>query len=331
MICENGGCMAKLAGNQLLDIISISTEKVSADGQPFLKALSDGHVYDCAIVDNKQLLTTDFGPLVGEDYRTAGRIASLNALSDIYVNGGIPKYAMVIMVLAEEASLEDSSEILAGILEACSQERVAICGGHTVRGEESIAGLSVIGELLSDRIINKEGSIEGDKIWISKPLGTGLALRGYRNKLLHHTAYDEAISVMLESNGAVASKALSVSNKLHAMTDVTGFGLLGSLAEMLSPSQGAVLCRKHIPLLQSVLCLNPISSLTSHILNNYHYANSSKSIEVSLDDIISLSLFDPQTNGPVLATVDKNTNLNDIDERFRCIGEVVGGNEIKLA
>ena len=322
--------MAKLAGDQLLDIISISMEKASVDGQPFLKALSDGHVYDCAIVDNKQLLTTDFGPLVGEDFRTAGRIASLNALSDIYVNGGMPKYAMVIMVLANEMSLEDGSNLLAGILEVCSQERVAICGGHTIRGEEPIVGLSVIGELFSDRIINKEGSMEGDRIWISKPLGTGLALRGYSNNLLSHTGYDEAISVMLESNGIVTHKALSVSDGLHAMTDVTGFGLLGSLIEMLTPSQGAVLRKKNIPLLQSVFNLDPALSLSRYILNNYHYANSLKNVELSFDDIASLSVFDPQTNGPVLVIADKKVKLNEIDGQFRCIGEVVNSNEITL-
>lgn len=330
MICENGGCMAKVSGVYLEDLISESIEKTSLDGQNIIREIGKGEFNDCALIKNRLLTTVDFGPLVGDDYKIAGKISALNALSDVYVNGGKPQYALVILTLASNLSMQNGSDLLSGVFEACNEEQVTIIGGHTIRGAETLVGLSVIGDVVPQCIIRKKGAQVNDLLWISKPIGTGLVLRGYYNHLLNKEHYMEAMNVMLESNGQLVKKITKQCKGIHSMTDATGFGIIGHLVEMLDEKQGAVLYAKELPLLSSLTKLNAFSMRSSYISNNYEYACSRKYIDIKLDGILSLALFDPQTNGPVLVITDGTTALSNIDSRFVCIGEITENNRITV-
>ena len=326
MICENGGCMSKLPGTELIELIRDSKEKAGIYKSLVLDTLAQGTVEDCFLINENEMVTTDFGPLVGEDYRTAGRIAALNAISDVYVCGGRPRYAMILLVLSYELDKKESSDLLSGIFDICNQEGIYIAGGHTIRGSESLAGLAVIGERVSDKVISKKGAKVGDKIWISKPLGTGLALRAYYNKLLNKDAYDEAITIMLQSNRNSVNCIAGYLDEIHAMTDITGFGFIGHLTEMLEKNQGAVLFKEKIPLLNSLTQLNAMYMTNSYIINNYNYAIEKIDIRVDFEDICDLSLFDPQTNGPVIVIAKDSLNITDLCDCFNCVGEITAEN-----
>lgn len=327
MMCENGGCMSKLSGNQLIDLIYNAKDMANIGTGAF--ALQE--IEDCAVVPVSKhdvLCTTDFGPLVGKDLFIAGKIAALNSISDIYAMGGIPKYALVLLTLDKLLDFEEKEEILAGIYSACHEEKVVVVGGHTIYGKENLAGLSVIGETRNGRYISKKTCQVGDAILVSKPLGTGLALRGYYHGFLSEEQYQEAIDVLLKSN--IVDDCVLDSPYTHAMTDITGFGFLGHLAEMLGASKGARIYLNRITYLKSLKSLFANVMINDYISNNYEYASESHRIKSKLDNIKKLVLFDPQTNGPMMICADKKLVSEVKDLGYSYVGEVTETNEIEL-
>jgi selenide,water dikinase len=258
---------------------------------------------DCAIVeiDSPRLLfTTDLAPLVGVDLAKAGRIAALHSMSDIYASGGIPKWALVNLVADAEHLGEFAEEVLAGILNECAAEGAQVLGGQTILGREAMAGLTVIGLPRSSRILRKGGSQQGDLLLLSKPLGVGLILRGYKLGLLHEAALEEALTTLLTSNACASEAALDAG--VHACTDVTGFGLLGHLAEMLAPHHGATLNLSRIPILPPAAALPNAALHTAWIENNYQYATAHREISGIREPHRIAPLLDPQTNGGLLVS-----------------------------
>lgn len=331
MMCENGGCMAKVSGNSLINLLFKASTAAQVQSDPFLSKLVGETVDDCAVLPiqtHKVLHTMDFGPLVGKDPFVAGKIAAMNAISDIYAMGGIPQYASVILQLAVDLTETEKEYILTGIFSACRTEGVNIVGGHTINSAETIIGLSVIGEPRDEVILTKQGSQTGDIIVMSKPLGTGLVLRGYYHGLLGEQMYDEAIATALSSN-AVA-KELLVSCCTHAMTDVTGFGLAGHLSEMLGHEKGARLFLSAIPYLSGVYQLSAAVMTNEYITSNYDYTANFHRIKADLTDIRAVALFDPQTNGPMLLCIGRELLPTAQRLGFTCIGEVTEQTEIVI-
>lgn len=321
--------MAKISGNKLTDLIYKANSAAQVQSDPFLSGLASGVVDDCAIISiqgKKFLHTTDFGPLVGKDPFIAGKIAALNAISDIYAMGGTPQYASVILQFASNLPETEKEHILTGIFDACHAESVNIIGGHTINSTETIVGLSVIGEPGDGPILMKQGCQTGDALVISKPIGTGLLLRGYYHGLLGEQMYDEAIAAALSSN-AVAKELLN-SGCIHAMTDVTGFGLAGHLSEMLGGKNGARIFLSDVPYLSGVHQMNAAVMMSNYITDNYAYAANSHRIRADLTDIRAAALFDPQTNGPMLLSIGRELLSMAQKLGFACIGEVTGQTEI---
>jgi len=331
MMLENGGCMSKVPGMELFELIVSAKSKMQPSSDDFLCTLVDGQIEDAAIlpITTKNIISTsDFGPLVGTDLKTAGMIAALNALSDIYAMGGIPKYAVVLLQLTKGMTTKEKEEILTGLFDACHAEKVSIVGGHTIYGTETIAGLSVIGEPYNDIVISKHGCQTGDAIMISKALGIGLSLRGYYHNLLSEKDYRKAIKVALKSN-ALQERTILFPH-IHAMTDITGFGLIGHLSEMLSDNMGAKIQVDTVPTLKGITLLNPLIMKGTQILANYEYASNRHHICGYMDTMKVLALFDPQTNGPLLISADPKLVPKAQMQGFTCIGEITARNDIVL-
>ena len=328
-MCEYGGCMSKISGNQLkrmflnADIILNQESEKEAESTNF-------EMEDSAIltkIDSDLLFTTDFGPLVGDDCQYAGKIAALNALSDIYAMGGKPLYATIILMMASDITVEERNLLFSSMVNTCQEEKVSVVGGHSIEANQTIVGMSVIG-CTGKKVFRKNICNTEDVLLLSKPLGTGLSLRGYYNGLLNEEQYNKAISIMLKSN-RIENEMLELPY-IHSMTDITGFGLLGHLSEMLNENQGAMLHISKIPFLDSILELSPIALSNSFIDNNFLYAQEKHRIKWHMDSIHKMALCDPQTNGPIL--ISANREILPFAEKygFYFIGEVTDDMELRI-
>lgn len=325
--CEHGGCLAKLPGLELVGLVDGARALSNTIEQmPAASAPEDAAIVEVGGV--KLLLTTDFGPLVGVDGFIAGKIAALHALSDIYVMGGKPTHALITFVVARSATNQQAQSILAGVFAACASENVVAAGGHTIVGEDFLVGLAALGIAPASGEVPKQACRDGDVLMVSKPFGTSMTVRSVFHGILGRDSLEEAIDVMTLSNGPAASAAAAVG--VHAMTDVTGFGLLGHLSEMLRPDQGATIDLSQIPLLESVVNLNPVAAHTQFTSANLEYARRRHKLILGTQNIRQLALLDPQTNGAVLVAVASDKQFVMREHGFRAIGFVNNSGNIQI-
>ncbi len=294
-----GGCHGKLAGELLENLLGCAGLPLRAEDAAFIPA-----------PHQPLLFSNDLIYLPGLNLFDAGRIAALHSLSDIYASGASPRWALVTLVVDRNRPLAHGEAVMAGIRDACSMEGVAIIGGHTATGNEAMAGLSVIGAL-DGQPLRKTGAAPGDRIFLSKPLGTGLCLAGFKHGLCGDEVLAESASVMLAS--ARESAAAAVRCGASASTDVTGFGLAGHLSEMLSPQLGAILDKRTIPVLRFASAPPRALAESSWMKNNYEYTASRIDIRTAFAAYELAALLDPQTNGPLLvaAPAEQATSLRE--------------------
>ncbi len=323
-IQELGGCLSKLPPLDLVELLAVLD---GATGKA--PSLSTDERDDCAVLSvagETLLATTDFGPLVGDDLHTAGRIAALNAISDIYACGGAPQAALAMMMLDRRSPLEYAEAILVGLAETCANESAQLIGGHTLRGHDTLVGLTVIGRPMAERLLRKQGAQPGDALLLSKPLGVGIAVRAYRLGLIEGEQYAEATRLMCTSNGPAARAAVEVA--VHAATDVTGFGLLGHLCELLGDRLGARLELDSVPVLPFIAgldCRSFCGEFTDGILD---FARSRRRLRGFEDPRRAAALVDPQTNGGLLVAACKQDVPKLTAGGFQQIGEVTEGEMI---
>lgn len=322
------GCLAKLPPCDLDELLAQATELVGGNVQSRGTTVSHQDSA-CINVGSMQLLcTTDIGPLVGIDLWIAGRIAAFHAMSDIYASGGIPRWALVTFIVDPGKPDIDMAIVLAGILEACKEDGAEVVGGHTSIGAEAMAGLTVLGLPRSSVILGKKGALPGDVLLLSKPLGTGLVVRAFKLGLVDESALNVAVSTMTSSNASASAQAVDVG--AHACTDVTGFGLLGHLAEMLSGGLGASLELRGIPLLDIVHTLPEDLGRSFFAEGNLKYVKGSHTID-GLPDLKRLApLIDPQTNGGLLVAVSPDAAKALCAKGFYPIGSVTNSDRIEL-
>ena len=180
------------------------------------------------------ILTIDFlTPIVDEPY-DFGRIAAANALSDVFAMGGVPNVALNVVAMDSTLPEYVPRDMLRGGLEKVIEAGAVIMGGHSIDDEEPKYGLCVFGTVAPDALVRNEGAKPGDTLYLTKPLGTGIASAGRKVGILDDAAFSPVVESMAELNRA-AGEAM-VAAGVHAATDVTGFGLAGHLHEMLSAS-----------------------------------------------------------------------------------------------
>lgn len=247
--------------------------------------------------------TVDFFTPIVDDPYTFGQIAAANALSDVYAMGGVPITAMNLVAFPIQAmEIEILREILKGGLDKMREAEVVLVGGHSIEDQELKYGLSVTGLIHPDAVLTNTGARIGDRIILTKPLGTGIINTAQKGGMAAPKAVQRAIEVMTELNRKAAEVMKRF--KVHACTDVTGFGLLGHLCEMLGQGEiGIKISLDAIPILPKTEEYAAMGLVPGGAHRNKEFyapkVDGAKSCPPSLLDV----LYDPQTSGGLLIAV----------------------------
>ena len=296
-----GGCAAKWGGSPLSGLV----KSLAADGDGAAAALLVGLApFDDAAVyrlseDAALVSTTDFFPPLVDDPADFGAIAAANACSDVFAMGGRVVLALNISAFPERLPVEAVGAILSAAAEVVREAGGTVAGGHTIRSEEPIFGLAVQGLVHPGRVWTKAGARPGDVLLLSKPLGTGILLAGGE-------ADDKAMAILnmrrLNRDAAEALSALPGGGP-HAVTDVTGFGLLGHGWEMAERSGATVeLDAASLPFYPGALATAARGVVTGGDARNRAYLEGHVTVGTVAPEVQALC-FDPQTSGGLLAAV----------------------------
>jgi selenide,water dikinase len=301
---HGGGCGCKIAPGLLAEILKMSSGfPVPKELMVGIETADDAAVYK--LNDEQALIaTTDFFMPIVDDPFDFGRIAATNAISDVYAMGGTPIMALALLGMPiDKLPLEVIGKIMQGGESICAEAGIPIAGGHTIDSVEPIYGLVVLGLVHPSRVKRNADAKAGDKLILGKPLGVGVLSAALKKNALDAAGYAAMIENTTKLNKP--GKTLSELAGVHALTDVTGFGLLGHLLEL---SRGAGLTARlamaSIPLLPNVLQLAEDGYVTGASGRNWKgYGN-----EVMLDSAITPAqralLTDPQTSGGLLVSCD---------------------------
>jgi len=246
--------------------------------------------------------TVDFFRAFIDDPYRFGEIAANHALNDVFAMGGTPRHALAIAVVppsTPERTEEALFQLLAGARACLDRESVALAGGHSSEGPELALGFSVSGEVDPARILRKGGLRAGDALILTKPLGTGILFAAAMRARAPAPAIEHALAAMRRSNRDAAE--ILIAHGARAMTDVSGFGLIGHLAEMLAASGAdASLDPEAIPAYPQALELARAGIASSLLPENLALAHAVRGAD---DPALRALLFDPQTSGGLLAGV----------------------------
>ena len=273
--------------------------------------------------------TVDFFTPIVDDPHAWGRIAAANSLSDVYAMGARPVTAMNLVGWPRALDFELLGRVLEGAGAACGQAGVTIVGGHSVDDPEPKFGLSVTGFVHPDRIVRKTGARPGCELVLTKPLGMGIISSGIKEGKTSSATEREAIEVMAQLNAGASEAMLEVG--VAAATDVTGFGLIGHLGEMLGPGLSAELDFDSIPVLNEAFDLAAQGVFPAGSKRNLE-ASEDRVDHGSLNEASRLVLFDAQTSGGLLMAVDPGrtaallTALEQRGVRGSVIGRLAAGN-----
>jgi selenide, water dikinase len=280
------------------------------------------------------LQSVDFFPPIVDDPYRFGQIAAANALSDVYAMGGEPLTAMNLVGFPSKLDLGILREILAGGQSKIEESEARLCGGHSVQDDEPKYGLSVIGFVEEERVVRNAGAQAGDVLVLTKPLGFGILTTALKRDLVSEPEIEDAVEVAatLNKSGRAALREVEVS----AATDVTGYGLLGHLSEMLEASGlGAVVRRREVPVWERAISLAAEGCYPGGLKNNRQYLGEKVSADgVGPDEL--LPLYDPQTSGGLLVAVPEQRAsafvrvLEGYDTLGAVVGEVVEGQKIRV-
>jgi selenide, water dikinase len=243
-----------------------------------------------------------FTPVVDDPY-TFGQIAAANALSDIYAMGAKPLLALnIIGFPIKLLPLEIMVEILKGGADKVKEAGAIVAGGHTIEDNEPKYGLAVTGLIHPGRVIKNVGAHPGDVLILTKPLGTGIINTAVKGKLADEPTRQAAVEVMTALNDRAAGIMFSLG--VSACTDITGFGLLGHLYEMLSASGvGGRIYLKDVPVLEQVRNLAETGLIPGGAYRNLEYLEEWLRWDEEIDETDRLILADPQTSGGLLMAV----------------------------
>ncbi len=266
-----------------------------------------------------------FTPIVDDPYRF-GQIAAANALSDIYAMGGEPLTAMNLVAFPCSLDLGILREILAGGHSKIEESEAALCGGHTIQDDEPKYGLSVTGFVEEDRVVRNVGAQVGDALVLTKPLGIGILTTALKRDLVSEAEIEDAVEAAAQLNKGAGAAMREV--PVSAATDVTGFGFLGHLSEMLEASGaplGAVVRRSEVPVWEKAVPLAAKGSYPGGLGSNWEYLDH-KVLADGVETQDLLPLFDPQTSGGLLISVpaDRAEDLVEALQKRGTSGAVVG-------
>ncbi|MBQ0710203.1 MULTISPECIES: selenide, water dikinase SelD [unclassified Ochrobactrum] len=299
-LAHGGGCGCKLAPAVLQDLLSDQPVM-----QPFRQLLVGTETGDDAAVwqlddENCVIATTDFFMPMVDDPFDFGRIAATNAISDVYAMGGTPIMALAILGMpVNKMPAEMIREILKGGSSICAEAGIPVAGGHSIDAPEPIYGLAVIGTCKLSNLRKNSGARPGDMLILTKAIGVGIYSAAFKKQELDSAGYDEMMASVTLLNRVGAE--LGKDDAVHAVTDVTGFGILGHALEMARGSNaGVALDYAALPFLNQAEHLTQAGFVTGASTRNW----ASYGEDVGLPDDYPLwkqqLLTDPQTSGGLL-------------------------------
>lgn len=275
----------------------------------------DAAVYD---LDNgKGLISTAdfFTPIVDDPYYF-GRIAAANAISDVYAMGGTPLLALALLSWPlEKLGTDSAREVLRGARDICAEAGIPLAGGHSIDGAEPVFGLSVNGQVALPNLKKNNTAQVGDLLLLTKPIGVGILSTAQKRGALHEGQEDLLYRYMGALNKS--GEGLGAIPGVHAMTDVTGFGLLGHLIEMAEGSNcGATLHYSTVPVIQEALIYLKERLVPDATYRNWNAYQSKVSFAPGVNVMEAFSLLpDPQTNGGLLLAVAPDS-LHQVQQVF---------------
>ncbi|HEX7635912.1 MAG TPA: selenide, water dikinase SelD [Noviherbaspirillum sp.] len=329
---HGGGCGCKIAPGVLAEILKKSSGfPVPKELMVGIETSDDAAVYK--LNDEQALIaTTDFFMPIVDDPFDFGRIAATNAISDVYAMGGTPIMALALVGMpVNQLPLDVIGRIIRGGESVCAEAGIPIAGGHTIDSVEPIYGLVVLGLIHPAKVKRNAGARAGDRLILGKPLGVGILSAALKKNALDAAGYAAMIENTTKLNKP--GKALSELNAVHALTDVTGFGLLGHTLEIARGAQlSARLEMARIPLLPDVRQLAENGYITG--ASGRNWAGYGVDVELSggITSVQQALLTDPQTSGGLLVSCDPGA-VEDVLALFRqegfahaaVIGEMLAG------
>jgi selenide,water dikinase len=312
-----GGCAAKWGASPLDGLVKTLAGEAAAGLLVGLAPFDDAAVYrlddETAIVS-----TTDFFPPLVDDPADFGAVAAANACSDVFAMGGRVLLALNIAAFPEDLPLSAVEAILTAAASTVAEAGGTVAGGHTIRSEEPIFGLAVQGLVHPDRVWVKGGARPGDVLFLSKPLGTGIVLASPEED-----AKAEVVLGMRRLNRAAAEALGALPDAPHAVTDVTGFGLLGHAWEVADRSGVRVeLDAEALPLYPGALEAAEAGVRTGGDARNR--AHLEGRVFSTAPAALEAVAYDPQTSGGLLAAVAPE-QATALDGWGHCVGRVMGG------
>ena len=291
-----------------------------------LERADDAGVYkitdDIAIIQ-----TVDFFTPIVDDPYWFGQIAAANALSDVYAMGGIPKTAMNLVAFPiKHMDISVLRQIIQGGLDKMKEADVVLVGGHSIQDNELKYGLSVTGFIHPDRILTKKNLKVGDCLILTKPLGTGIINTAIKGGLVSNEIIKTVTTLMAALNRDAAE--IMSHYPVHACTDITGFGLLGHLAEMIEDSEfGIEVMNNMIPIIPETFNYARMGLVPAGAYKNREFRESLVKFDLSVDRLIQDVLFDPQTSGGLLICVKEDSSddlLTELREKGMNDAAIIG-------
>ncbi len=280
-----------------------------------LDQADDAGVYK--ITDDLAIIqTVDFFTPIVDDPYWFGQIAAANALSDVYAMGGVPKTAMNLVAFPiKDMDISILRQIIQGGLDKMKEAGVVLLGGHSVEDKELKYGLSVTGFIHPDHILTKKDLKTGDRLILTKPLGTGIINTAIKGGLASKEITDTVTRLMATLNRDAAE--IMKGYPVHACTDITGFGLLGHIAEMIIDTGFSIkLISKTIPIIPETLEYAGMGLVPAGTYNNREFREGMVDFAPSVDSLVQDVLFDSQTSGGLLICVDRE-NADELLEKLR--------------
>ena len=329
---HGGGCGCKIAPGVLEQILAKSAAPlVPKQLLVGIETSDDAAVYQ---INERQAIvaTTDFFMPIVDDPFDFGAIAATNAISDVYAMGGQPLFALALVGMpVNQIPLEVIRKILEGGESVCARAGIPIAGGHTIDSVEPIYGLVAIGLVDPRNLKRNAGAQVGDKLVLGKPIGVGILSAALKKGQLPDAGYKAMIDATTKLN--TPGQRLGQVEGVHALTDVTGFGLLGHLLEIAKGSNvGARVNWKDVPVLPGALDFARAGILTGASGRNWNGYGNRVQLAATIGDAERAMLTDPQTSGGLLAACAPGA-VDEVLAIFRedgfgeaaVVGEIVQG------
>jgi selenide, water dikinase len=306
-LSHGGGCGCKIAPAVLSEILKGTLQMpIPKELMVGIATADDAAVYK--LNDQQALIaTTDFFMPIVDDPYDFGRIAATNAISDVYAMGGKPILALALVGMPINVlSTGTIGKILAGGASVCNTAGIPIAGGHTIDSVEPIYGLVVLGLVHPNRVKRNDGARVGDVLVLGKPIGVGILSAAFKKEALDAAGYESMIANTTKLN--TAGPELAELSGVHALTDVTGFGLAGHALEIARGAQLTVHINwADVPLLPNVSALIKGGNITGASGRNWQGYGPEISLDNTLPAECQTLLSDPQTSGGLLVSCSPET------------------------